>query len=826
MSARRAVLRWSARLFRREWRQQLLLLALITVAVGAAVFGTALAYHAPSPQNSNFGRANFRARFDGDPAGISASLDDIRASGTAIEVIGRREVRVPGSTESLDVRAQDPHGRYGAPLLALRAGRYPTGPGEVAMTGSAAALLDTSVGETTSVGRASVRVVGIVENPTSLTDRFVLEPTGASPPQAVDVLFDGVLGNLPVALRPGGDRVPGRASVTGLERRGHLGHDNVAAAAIAFALGTVIMLLVALVAAAGFVVVAQRRSRQLGMMAATGASDRHLRLVLVGNGVLVGAAAAVAGTLLALLVWIVEHPALESLVGHRFARFDIPWWIVASGAGLAVVTAAAAAWWPARVVSRTPIVRALSGRPPDPRPVHRSGLVGLVVLAAGLVALSTGIDTKHDHANPFLVVAGTVATAVGILLSTPAAIRLCARASARLPVAPRLALRDLTRYQARSSAALAAISLGLGIAVAVIAISAAAEPTPATGNLSSHQMLLRLDTGNANVFIGKDPASAPAVTAAELDVAHRAVTDIVTSVHGGTVVPLEGAAVVGRSGGKLAGAGAAGVVRETGQQTLAFLTTRINAHEYRGGTILFVATAELLRYLHVDPAVAASADILTSQTGDLALMTNDFPPPMPAVTHIDTAAYDAAPHALITERGMQRYNLQPTPSGWFLDAPHAITSAEAAQARRTAAASNLAVEQRDVPPAFARTRTVATVIGVLLALGILSMTVGLIRSEATADLRTLTATGATSRTRRSLTATTAGALAFLGAAVGAAGAYAALFAGYLDKLKPLGNVPVPNLLTIVVGVPVLAAAAGWLLAGREPPAVARQPLAT
>jgi hypothetical protein len=29
---------------------------------------------------------------------------------------------------------------------------------------------------------------------------------------------------------------------------------------------------------------------------------------------------------------------------------------------------------------------------------------------------------------------------------------------------------------------------------------------------------------------------------------------------------------------------------------------------------------------------------------------------------------------------------------------------------------------------------------------------------------------------------------------------------------------------IVVGLPVLAAVGGWLLAGREPPAIARQPL--
>ena len=58
----------------------------------------------------------------------------------------------------------------------------------------------------------------------------------------------------------------------------------------------------------------------------------------------------------------------------------------------------------------------------------------------------------------------------------------------------------------------------------------------------------------------------------------------------------------------------------------------------------------------------------------------------------------------------------------------------------------------------------------MLALAILSLTVGLIRSESAGDLRTLTATGADSSIRRTLTATTARALALLGALLGVTGA--------------------------------------------------------
>jgi len=101
------------------------------------------------------------------------------------------------------------------------------------------------------------------------------------------------------------------------------------------------------------------------------------------------------------------------------------------------------------------------------------------------------------------------------------------------------------------------------------------------------------------------------------------------------------------------------------------------------------------------------------------------------------------------------------------------------------------------------------------------MTVGLIRAEGAADVRTLTATGASSRVRRSLTAATAGVLAALGAVLGIAGAYVAMTGAYLDDLDRLGHVPWLHLMITVIGVPLVAWAAGWLLAGREPPEFAR-----
>ena len=112
-------------------------------------------------------------------------------------------------------------------------------------------------------------------------------------------------------------------------------------------------------------------------------------------------------------------------------------------------------------------------------------------------------------------------------------------------------------------------------------------------------------------------------------------------------------------------------------------------------------------------------------------------------------------------------------------------------------------DDRDPQPSqagLATLRTIATTSGALLALAIIAMTIGLIRGESASDLRTLTATGAASRTRRTLTASTAGALALLGVVLGAAGAYVALVAGYHSELDRLVPLPLGDLALLAVGL--------------------------
>ena len=190
--------------------------------------------------------------------------------------------------------------------------------------------------------------------------------------------------------------------------------------------------------------------------------------------------------------------------------------------------------------------------------------------------------------------------------------------------------------------------------------------------------------------------------------------------------------------------------------------------------------------------------------------------------HLFGSAAARPPPMFVTLDGLRRHGWKQVPAGWLVESSRPLTSEQIADApRRRGGRRPHDRGPARRTPSHATAMAIATAAGALLALAILALTVGLIRSESAGDLRTLTATGATSRIRRTLTATTAGALALLGALLGVAGAYVVLAATYHDDLGYLGDVPVLYLVLAVIGVPLAATAAGWLLAGREPPAIAR-----
>ena len=810
--ARRAVIRWAVRLLRREWRQQLLILALITAAVAATVVASAVATTTPSSATADFGTAQDLATFTGPGSHVAAEIASISRRFGTVDVIEDQALAVPGSIQTYSLRAQNPHGPFGPPMLSLVSGQFPVGAGQVAVTSGVASDFHLAVGSSWTVGGLSRKVTGIVQNPQNLLDDFALVAPGqVTAPTQVTVLFDAP-GVAPTDIGPTVATPQTAAS------------NAVNPETISLAAAVLGMLLIAMVGAGGFTVLAQRRLRSIGMLAAQGATESNIRLVVRANGVATGVVGAVAGFALGLVAWLAYRPQAQASAHHLIGVFQLPWTVVWVSMILAVLAAYAAAARPARAIARVPVVTALAGRPPAPRPVrHLAVPFGLGVLALAFflfgmagagVGANAGAPGPGNQNTPLTeVVFGLLALAVAVVLLSPACLAVLARLGRWTPVTGRLALRDLARYRARSGPALAAISLSVLIAALVIVVTAARFGNVldyAGPNLTSSQLIV-YPPGHGN-------PNGPPPTASQLAAARTTAQRIAASLDDRYMITLE-----------------------TPSASLGY------ARSGRGWSgPIYVATPQLLHAFGITPAqVNADADILTMRPG-LSTMhqvqlwfTPKSPPGNPCLPGSCLAnppiqeigalpSGTSAPNTVITEHAMREFKFTATTAGWLIQAPGGLTATQITNARQTAATTGASIETVNNIPSLTQVTDAATIFAMVLALGILAMSIGLVRSETASDLRTLTATGASSAARRTLTATTAGALALTGALVGTAGGYLAAIGFFrtnqLDQLSALSSIPVANLLWILVGIPLIAVAASWLLAGREPPVIARQPL--
>jgi putative ABC transport system permease protein len=393
-----------------------------------------------------------------------------------------------------------------------------------------------------------------------------------------------------------------------------------------------------------------------------------------------------------------------------------------------------------------------------------------------------------------------------------------------------LALRDLARYRSRSGSALAAISLGVLIAVLICVLSASRYGNVldyAGPNMTSNQLIVYTPTGSHGPG-GPGQGAQSALTSAQLQSTGKSARGLATALGAHDIVQLD--------------------------STSASLQHVGGGRQFSGQ--VYVATPQLLRAFGITSAdVNSSADILTMRPG-LASMShmqliygnyfsNNGPPgggklgafPCPKTSCLANPNMEqvsalppgtSAPNTVITEHAVHQLGLQSTTSGWLIQTPHPLTASQITSARLAAGAAGLSLETKNDQPSGGQIINWATVFGIFLALGVLAMTVGLIRSETASDLRILAATGASSSTRRTLTAATAGALGLLGAVLGTVAAYIATIAytrsSSLDGLSSLSNIPARNLIIILVGMPIIAFAVGWLLAGREPDSLAQRPL--
>jgi putative ABC transport system permease protein len=838
--ARRAVIRWAWRLFRREWRQQFLILALIIVAVAATVVGTAVAVNTPSPANTGFGTAQDRATYQMPDPHLASQIAALKSTFHRIDVIENQTIAIPGSINTFDLRAQDPHGPFGQPMLSLLSGHFPTGAGQTAVTPGVASAFGLKIGSIWHEAGRTWRVVGTVQNPQETLDEFALVPPGqVSAPAQVTVLFDGrgVRVSRATASKIGLNNIQTPSDVANSNA---LNPEFFSYAAI-----TLGMLLIALVGAGGFTVLAQRRLRAIGMLGAQGATDRNIRLVVQANGVVVGVVGAVIGFVLGVVAWLSYRPHVEASAHHLIGMFQLPWTVIGVAMALAVVATYLAARRPARTVARVPIVTALAGRPGPPRAVSRLSLpvgIGLLVAAFFLLGVAGGSSNGGGLGQAVLAL---VLIAVAVVLLAPSSLALLAKIGGLAPIATRLALRDMARYRARSGSMLGAISLAVLAAMSICVLSAGRY-----GGVGG-----TLDYAGPNLAPNQLIVYTPSPVPPSPPPGHHSKGKVIKPSAPGPGGPAASTqtSLTAKADGIAAALGTHDVVAL--EQTSANLQHAASGRSWSGP--LYVATPQLLSAFGIKASqVDPSAEILTMRPGldtisQMQLIhggnyngggppgnsSNAYPcPPSTCLANPEIQEISqlpsgtSAPNTVLTEHAVNTLGLRPTVStaGWLIQAAQPLTASQISSARLAAAAANMTVETRNEVPGLSEIINDATIFGIVLALGILAMGVGLVRSETAGDLRTLAATGASGRTRRTITAATAGGLGLLGAVLGTVTAYIVAIGfsrtNQLDGLSSLASVPVANLLIILVGMPAFAAIVGWLLGGREPLGMARQPL--
>jgi putative ABC transport system permease protein len=830
-AARRALLHWGLRLLRREWKQRVIIVVLIAVATAAMILGTNVASATPgTPNAGSYGTSSTLVILNGNTPHLAAEIGRItKAYGPASVVYD--QALPTGIAGGADLRAQDPNAPYTRVLLALDSGGYPTRAGQVAVTSGLARLYGLAIGSTWHLpGDGGTRTVtGIVEDPSNLNDEFALVAPGqlASPTQVR--IFLGVSA-LSAAVSNGGDVIEASATVS-YPQPADTPLDPADVVLIVSVLGLVF---IGLVASAAFTVMAQRRQRALGMLSSLGATEGDVRFVLIIDGAIAGLLGAVIGTAIGFAGWFWYYPHLEVATAHRTDPLSLSWTTLIIGVIRAVATAVIAAAWPGRAVSKVPTVAAISGRIPPPQRISRSIRRGLIWGAAGLLALvaSGGWNGGQSGGVRLLVPAGLIACVIACALLAPFFVDVLARLAARAPLATRLALRDLERYRSRSGAALAAVSFAIFLAVIVAIIASVRFDDAldyAAPNLAGNQLILYAP--------GNDPAQyqpGQFTPAAKLAATQQQADAIAAQFH--APAPLEVDLAISPH------------VTEPGSPTenqSGRLITLGGGREGFSGQI-FVATPALLAAFGIGASqVNPAADILTMRAGladtaHIALVSGKYfalppnAPPCPVgecifdpviqtISALPSGGH--APNTVITERAVKALGLQTVPVGWLVQSPAALTAPQINAAREDALGLGTTIETRSGQLSLGQISGYATIGGLVIALGVLALTVGLIRGETAGDLRTLTAAGASARVRRALTGVTAGAIALLGAVLGAVAAFlAALAWAHSGLTATFGNLPWADIALLVIGMPLIAATAGWLLGGREPAGVARQSL--
>lgn len=570
-------------------------------------------------------------------------------------------------------------------------------------------------------------------------------------------------------------------------------------------------------AAAAFTVGARRQVHDLGLVAVNGGTAKHVRRIVLAQGLVLGVLGAVTGLLVGATATVLGVPLWQRMTNQlienpRFGSGDL-----AVAAGVGIVASVAAATVPAFGVARLLPVDALAGRFRTSAPKARLSLLGVLLVLAGTGAVIVSGIAGHrllfqSYANPSVpvppvdsplpvigILIGAMVTVTGLVLVMPMLVTAVGWLGDRLPLAGRLAVRDAVRHRHRTVAAGAAVMVAVaGSVVAAFVFTSRADTEPRT--LPADTALAQLDRLDKNgVVVDRERTLEQVATNATRSVP-GVVVDEVTLVSDQRAPNLRYPIFASRERATPDCWSASARVGVGTPEVIELVTGR----KPDAGTRSALARGEVVVF---DKCVVNQDDTVT--LGLNQVNPGRVPAHLGARAPGTEERDEYLPTAFISTETAEAH-------GWF-PYPGAVTvtyrspdDLDAVRAAAEDAGVDLYVSEavgRDVTNLYLALAGVAALVAFLGA----GMTVALSATDGRADLATLAALGAPPRRRRTL----AGAQALVVTALGTfAGLLLGVCAGYAAVPVaglPRVSVPWSHLWLTVLAVPLLAAALAVLV---------------
>ena len=236
-------------------------------------------------------------------------------------------------------------------------------------------------------------------------------------------------------------------------------------------IGTLALAWTGVVAAATFAIGARSRLREVGLVAATGGTQRQVRRLLLADGLVLGFLGSVLGLVVGLVLAVPVVDFMARSAERDPGPLRIPLLAELGAVALGTTAAVLAARWPTVRAARLPTQAALQSRITRPPRRARATVAGFVAMGSGGVVLAYGASA--DAEVPIVV--GTMFVVAGVAMLHRLLVDIVARMASRAPLALRFVARDASRQASRTGPAVVASMLALAAAIGAATIISTTE---------------------------------------------------------------------------------------------------------------------------------------------------------------------------------------------------------------------------------------------------------------------------------------------------------------------------------------------------------------